>query len=70
MVDLPFIQVNILEGRSPEKKENLIYEMTNTVCEVLEAPRETVRVLINEIPSEHWGIAGESVKRRQVKVGG
>ena len=70
MVDLPFIQVNMIEGRSPEKKEKLIYELTNIVCEVLEAPRETVRILINEMPSEHWGIAGESVKRREEKVGG
>ena len=70
MIELPFIQINMLEGRSPEKKEKLIYELTNTICEVLEAPRETVRILINEMPSEHWGIAGESVKRRKEKVGG
>lgn len=67
---MPLIQVNILEGRSKEMKEMLIFELTNTVCKVLDAPRENVRVLINEMSPEHWGIAGESVKKRKEKVGG
>lgn len=61
---MPFIQVNILKGRSPEKKERLIREMTDLVSDVLEAPVQSVRVMINEIEPEHWGIAGESVKKR------
>jgi 4-oxalocrotonate tautomerase len=62
---MPLIQVYILEGRSPEKKEKLIYELTETVCKVLDAPKENVRVMIQEMPLEHWGIAGESVKKRK-----
>ncbi len=61
---MPLIQINIIEGRSPEKKERMIREVTDLVAEVLEAPVENVRVLIQEIQSEHWGIAGESVKKR------
>lgn len=63
-VDMPFIQVNILKGRSPEKKERLIREMTDLVSEVLDAPVQSIRVMINELEPEHWGIAGESVKKR------
>jgi 4-oxalocrotonate tautomerase len=62
---MPFIQVYLLEGRSPEKKEALIHELTETVCKVLDAPKENVRVMIQEMPLEHWGIAGESVKKRR-----
>jgi len=29
---------------------------------------ESIRVLINEMPLEHWGIAGESVKKRRSKL--
>ncbi|MFP7296787.1 2-hydroxymuconate tautomerase [Neobacillus niacini] len=61
---MPFIQVNILKGRSPEKKELLIREVTNVVSEVLEAPVQSIRIMINELEPEHWGIAGESVKKR------
>ena len=64
---LPFIQINILEGRSAEKKERLIREVTDVVSDVLEAPEENIRIMINELESEHWGIAGESVKKRRGK---
>ncbi|KKB36933.1 4-oxalocrotonate tautomerase [Bacillus thermotolerans] len=61
---MPFIQINIIEGRTPEKKERLIREVTDKVADILESPVQNVRVMINEMPPEHWGIAGESVKRR------
>ncbi|OLO26681.1 4-oxalocrotonate tautomerase [Alkalihalophilus pseudofirmus] len=62
---MPFIQVNILRGRSPEQKEKLIREMTNVAMDVLDAPEQAVRVMIQELEPEHWGIAGESVKKRK-----
>ncbi|WP_216827399.1 4-oxalocrotonate tautomerase [Alkalihalobacterium elongatum] len=65
---MPFIQINILEGRTPEKKERLIKEVSHLVADVLEAPLENVRVLIQEMPSNHWGIAGESVAKRKQNV--
>lgn len=61
---MPFIQITILEGRSPEKKERLIREVTDKVAEILEAPEQNVRVWIQEVTAEHWGIAGQSVKKR------
>lgn len=64
---MPFIQVNILEGRSPETKERFIREVTDLASEILDAPEQTVRVMINELKPEHWGIAGESVKKRREK---
>ena len=64
---MPFIQINILEGRPADKKEQLIQEVTDLVSDVLEAPKENVRVMIQEIKPEHWGIAGESVKKRRAK---
>ncbi|MGJ9459829.1 2-hydroxymuconate tautomerase [Oceanobacillus sp. CF4.6] len=64
---MPFIQVNILEGRTPETKERFIREVTDLASEVFDAPEQSVRVMINELPPEHWGIAGESVKKRRGK---
>ncbi len=66
---MPFIQINLLAGRTPEMKERLISEISQTAAAVLEAPIDTVRVMINEMPPEHWGIAGESVKKRQTTQG-
>lgn len=66
---MPFIQINILEGRTKEKKEQLIHEVTDTVERVIDAPRETIRVMIQEMPTNHWGIAGKSVEKRRMEGG-
>lgn len=67
---MPFIQLTIVEGRTPEKKEELIAELTETLHRVIDAPYETIRVSINEIPDTHWGIAGQSIaKRKQLQKG-
>jgi len=64
---MPLIQVNILKGRSLEQKEELIRRMTDLAAEVLDSPVTAVRVMINEMEPEHWGIAGESVRVRRLK---
>nr|WP_295970761.1 4-oxalocrotonate tautomerase [uncultured Bacillus sp.] len=55
---MPLIQINLLEGRPPEKIKALIENVTNTVSETLDAPKQNVRVLVTEMPKTHWGIAG------------
>lgn len=57
---MPIIHVNLIEGRPPEKVAKLIETITEVTVETLDAPRESVRVLVNEIPGSHWGIAGKS----------
>ncbi|MFW1678126.1 4-oxalocrotonate tautomerase [Pontibacter sp. JAM-7] len=60
---MPIAQINLIEGRSDEQKELLIHEMTEAIVRALDAPRESVRVLINEMPKQHFGIAGQSAKK-------
>ncbi len=57
---MPLIQVHLIEGRSPEAKKELISEITDAVVRTLDAKREAVRVLIYELPPEHWAIGGKS----------
>ncbi|NUU04053.1 4-oxalocrotonate tautomerase [Herbaspirillum robiniae] len=59
---MPIIQVNMMEGRSDEQKERLIAALTEAVVSSLGAPQESVRVLLNEMPKAHWGIAGKSAR--------
>jgi len=61
---MPIVQVALLEGRPGEVKEQLIAELTDTVVRVLDAPRETVRVILNDVPDSHWGIGGVSRQKR------
>ena len=60
---MPIATLNIIEGRSDEKKEKLIEKVTLAMAEALEAPVESVRVIINEMPKQHFGIGGKSVKK-------
>lgn len=61
---MPIAQLYILEGRSDAKKERLIQQVTAAIASSLEAPEESVRVIITEMPKQHFGIAGQSVKQR------
>jgi 4-oxalocrotonate tautomerase len=62
---MPLIQVHIMEGSPPEKIKALIENITDTVVETLDAPKQSVRVLVNEMPKTHWGIAGVPASERK-----
>lgn len=61
---MPIVQIHMMEGRSDAQKEAVIREVTEALVRALDAPKESVRVLINEMPKQHFGIAGESAKAR------
>ncbi|MHC5215490.1 4-oxalocrotonate tautomerase [Enterococcus sp. LJL128] len=60
---MPLIHIEIMEGRSEEKIERLIAEVTETIESVLEVPEQNVRVIVSEVPKTHWGIGGVSAKK-------
>ncbi|KEA65342.1 4-oxalocrotonate tautomerase [Marinobacterium lacunae] len=60
---MPIAVVHIMEGRPAEKKERLIAEVSEAIARSLDAPLESVRVLITEMPKEHFGIGGVSAKK-------
>ncbi|WP_373863292.1 4-oxalocrotonate tautomerase [Brevibacillus centrosporus] len=62
---MPIIQIQIMEGRSPEKVKSLIQRVTETVAEELDSPKERIRVLVTEVPKTHWGIGGVPASDRQ-----
>jgi 4-oxalocrotonate tautomerase len=62
---MPIIQVHLLEGRSREMKQQLISEITAAVSRTLGNSPDTIRVLLNEIPHENWGVAGLPMSNRQ-----
>ncbi|HEY4277214.1 MAG TPA: 2-hydroxymuconate tautomerase [Conexibacter sp.] len=55
---MPLIQVSMVRGRAPEKVQAFIEALTDAAVETIGAPRESVRVLINEIPPQHWAVGG------------
>ena len=59
---MPFAQIHMIEGRTEAQKRAVIEKVTAALCEAVGAPKETVRVMILEVPSTNWGIAGTSAK--------
>lgn len=59
---MPFAQIYMLEGRTEEQKRAVIEKVTAALHEAVGAPKETIRVWIQDVPKTNWGIAGVSIK--------
>ena len=57
---MPLAHIYIMEGRTVEQKRAVIEKVTQALHEALSAPKENVRVVIQEVPYTNWGIAGTS----------
>jgi 4-oxalocrotonate tautomerase len=57
---MPIIRIELLEGRAPDLKEELIRRVTQAVTTTLGVQPAQVRVLLYELPPEHWGVGGQS----------
>ncbi|MCK9511868.1 MAG: 2-hydroxymuconate tautomerase family protein [Pigmentiphaga sp.] len=57
---MPLIQVILIEGRGAAEKAKLIRGLTDAAVEAVGAPRESVRVILQEVPAAHWGVGGVS----------
>lgn len=55
---MPYVTVKMLEGRSDDQKRALVEKVTEVVAETTNAPVENVVVFIEEMPKNHYGVAG------------
>jgi 4-oxalocrotonate tautomerase len=65
---MPYVNIKITdEGVTPEKKAQLVKEVTETLKNVLGKNPETTVVTIEEVDTDNWGIGGETVTIRREK---
>ena len=67
---MPFVNIKITrDGVTPEKKAEVIRKMTQVMVDVLGKNPATTIILIEEVETDNWGIAGETVtvRRKQGK---
>ena len=63
---MPMVNVKITrEGATAEQKSRVIAEMTEVLARVLGKNPATTIVIIEEVETENWGIAGASVSERR-----
>lgn len=66
---MPIITVNLLAGRDKARKTALIRELSETTARVLDAPLDSVRVILNEMAPDYFGIGGETAEERAKRAG-
>ena len=57
---MPIISASILAGRSVDQKRALIRELAEGAQRALGVREEQVRIIITEVPPEHWGAGARS----------
>ncbi len=63
---MPYVNIKITnEGATPEQKAKLIEGATNLLRDVLGKNPATTVVVIDEVPTDNWGIGGEQVTTRR-----
>lgn len=62
---MPFIDVTLGTGRSPEQIRRLIHELTYAVHRAVGAPVTAVRVCIREVRPDHWSAGDVTTAERQ-----
>ncbi|HHY20481.1 MAG TPA: 4-oxalocrotonate tautomerase [Bacilli bacterium] len=56
---MPYVTVKMLEGRTDDQKRALVEKVTKAVSETVNAPEENIVVFIEEMPKNHYGVAGQ-----------
>ena len=59
---MPYVNIQVTdEGVSREQKEQLIKGTTNLLKDVLDKDPKSTFVVIEIVPTDHWGVGGELV---------
>lgn len=61
---MPIVQVTLTQGRSPETIRSMITAVTQALADTGVAPKENVRVLVHEIPTEHFAAGDVTIAER------
>lgn len=58
---MPYVNVRITKGATPEQKERVIQGVTDVMVKVLGKNPSTTFVVIDEVDTDNWGIGGRTI---------
>ena len=61
---MPIITIYIRQGRTEEQKAQLVKEITEATCRILNVPKEVVTIVIVDLPDTNFATAGVLLSRR------
>jgi 4-oxalocrotonate tautomerase len=56
---MPLVYINLMEGRPPERIENMITAVSEAIAGSLDADINTVRIMVNEMAPHQYGVGGK-----------
>jgi len=59
---MPLIRISMFPGRDSRQKAELVRRVTDTYLEVCGRPEQTadsVWVILDEVPRDHWAVGGK-----------
>lgn len=62
---MPFVDVTLVEGRTPEQIRALQHELTMAVVRAVGAPVDSVRVVVREVAATHWTAGDVTIAERR-----
>jgi 4-oxalocrotonate tautomerase len=67
-IDVPYIHIQVTrEGVTTEQKKRLIAGATDLMADVLGKEPATTFVVIEEVDTDNWGVAGKSVTELRLR---
>ncbi|WP_339060843.1 2-hydroxymuconate tautomerase [Tepidibacillus marianensis] len=56
---MPFITIEMVEGRTPEQKRELVEKITKVVAETVNVPEERVFIFLEDLKKDHYAKGGK-----------
>lgn len=57
---MPVVEISMWPGRDKDTKRKLIRSVYKAVQETLDIPMDWIKIIINEVPEDNWGIDGRA----------
>ena len=58
---MPIVNIQLIEGRSVEKKRELVKKVTEAICESVDVTPDHVRIILNDMAKEDYAVAGQLI---------
>jgi len=62
---VPLIEVTMVQGRTPQQVRALITALTRAAVDTVDAPVESIRVVVREVPTTHWAAGDVTIAERR-----
>jgi 4-oxalocrotonate tautomerase len=63
---MPYVQISLVQGRTPSKKEELIKKVTDAIAETLQISKDHVHIVLIEVLKDNIGDGGVPLPKQNL----